>query len=111
MIVALNATIKDEEKCKAAMEAIVADAYAEDGTKTHWWCIADDGKSLFVLEQYDDADASIAHIMADPPSRGDFFASIDIVDVTVYCDLTPELKAMYDPLNPVYMSYYGGFSK
>ena len=93
------------------MEVIVADAYDEAGTKSHWWCRGEDGTSLFVLEQYEDADAMLVHLHADPPARSDFFASIDIVDVRIYCDVTPEIKAMFAPLNPVYMGYYGGFSK
>lgn len=111
IIVAMNAKIKDKAMCKQAMEAIVKEAYNEATTKSHWWCIGDDGETLFVLEQYDDTDAAIAHINANPPARGDFFTSIEVVNVIVYCNLTPELKEMFDPLNPIYMHYYGGFSK
>lgn len=111
IIVTLNATIKDHEKCKTAMEAVVADAYTESATKTHFWCLGEDGQSLFVLEQYDDAEAVLAHVRANPPSRNDFFASIDVVGIAVYGDVTAELRAVFAPLSPVYMGYYGGFSK
>ncbi len=111
IILALNAKITDQHKCKTAMEAITADAYDEATTKTHWWSIGEDGESLFVLEQYDDAEAAIAHIKANPPARQDFFESIQVVNIIIYCDLTPELKEMYAPLNPIFMKYYGGFSK
>ncbi len=111
IIIAMNAKIKDQAKCKKAMQEIVDAAYAEATTKSHWWCIGQDNESLFVLEQYDDATAAIAHINANPPARQDFFESIEVVNVLVYCDLTPELKEMLAPLNPVFMGYYGGFSK
>ncbi len=111
IILAMNAKIKDQVKCKKAMDEIVADAYAEETTKSHWWCVGEDSESLFVLEQYEDAAAAIAHVKANPPARADFFDAIEVVSVIVYCDLTPELKQMFEPLNPIYMSYYGGFSK
>ncbi len=111
IILAMNAKITDQEKCKKAMLAITAAAYTEETTKSHWWCIGEDGESLFVLEQYDDAEAAIAHVKSNPPARKDFFEAIQVVNVIVYCDLTPELKEMFAPLNPIYMNYYGGFSK
>ncbi len=111
IILAMNAKIKDEMKCKIAMQAIVEAAHKEATTKSHWWCVGEDGESLFVLEQYDDAAAAVVHIKANPPARADFFEAIEVVNVIVYCDLTAELKEMFKPLNPIYMSYYGGFSK
>ncbi|MEM7036543.1 MAG: hypothetical protein AAF570_06135 [Bacteroidota bacterium] len=111
IFVALNAIIKDEAQCKVAMAGVVEDAYAESGTKTHFWCRGEDGKSLFVLEQYADEKALIAHVMANPPSRAAFFESIEVVDVTVYGTVSGQIKAMFAPLNPGYMDYYGGYSK
>ena len=111
ILVALNASFKDEEKCKLAMEGLVEDAYAETGTKTHFWCRSKDGKSLFVLEQYEDEKALIEHVMANPPSRAAFFESIEVVDVTVYGTVPDNIKEMFAPLNPKYMNYYGGYSK
>ncbi len=46
----------------------------------------------------------------DGATRPVFYES-RVVNVIVYCDLTAELKEMFAPLNPIYMSYYGGFSK
>jgi len=111
ILVALNASFKDEEKCKKAMEGIVEHAYAETGTKTHFWCRSKDEKSLFVLEQYEDEKALIEHVMANPPSRAAFFESIEVVDVTVYGSVPDKIKEMFAPLNPAYMNYYGGYSK
>jgi len=111
ILVALNASFKDEEKCKVAMEGIVEGAYAESGTNSHFWCRSKDGKSLFVLEQYADEKALIEHVMANPPSRAAFFESIEIVDVTVYGTVSNQIKEMFAPLNPTHMNYYGGYSK
>ena len=111
ILVALNATFKDEEKCKVAMEGIVEHAYAESGTKTHFWCRSKDGKSLFVLEQYEDEKALLQHAMANPPSRATFFESIEVGDVSVYGTVSNNIKEMFAPLNPSYMNYYGGYSK
>lgn len=111
ILVALNAIFKDEEKCKAAMEGVVEEAYAEAGTKTHFWCKSKDGKSLFVLEQYEDEKALIEHIMANPPSRAAFIESVEVVDINVYGTVSDQAKQMLDPMNPKYMNYYGGYSK
>ncbi len=111
IFVTLNAKIKDVMKCKIAMQTIVEAAHKESTTKSHWWCIGEDNESLFVLEQYDDVASAMAHIQLSPPARQDFFESIEVVNVVAYGDLTTEIKEMLAPLNPIYMSYYGGFSK
>ena len=54
IFVTLNGTFKDEEKCRVAMETIVKDAHAAYGVNSHFWCRSIDGKSLFVLEQYEE---------------------------------------------------------
>jgi len=111
ILIALNASFKNEEKCKKAMEEIVKHAYTEDGTKTHFWCRSKDGKSLFVIEQYEDEKALTEHVMANPPSRADFFESIEVSNVIVYGTIPNNIKEMFTSLNPTYMNYYGGYSK
>lgn len=111
IVVVMNATFKDEAQCKIAMEGIVEGAYAESGTKTHYWCTSEDGKMLTVFEQYANEEALIEHVMANPPSRAAFFESIEVVDVKVYATVSDQIKEMFAPLNPTYMNYYGGYSK
>jgi len=111
ILVALNASFKDEAKCKEAMEGIVQATQDESGTKTHFWCKSKDGKSLFVLEQYEDEKALIEHAKANPPSGTTFFKSIDVNDVMVYGTVSDQVKEILDPINPDYMNYYGGYSK
>lgn len=57
IFVTMNATFKDEEKCRVAMETIVKDAHAAYGVNSHFWFRSEDGKSLFVLEQYENKKA------------------------------------------------------
>lgn len=111
ILVALNATFKDEEKCKIAMKEVVEYAFAENGTKTHFWCRSKDGKSLFVLEQYEDENALSEHVMTNPNSRAAFFESIELGDVKVYGTVPDNIKERFASLNPKYMNYYGGYSK
>ena len=111
ILVAMTATFKDEQKCKVAMQGVVEGAYAEAGTKTHFWCRTEDGHTLFVIEQYEDEKALTDHALANPPSRADFFESIEVSDVTVYGAVSDQVKDMFAPLNPIYMNYYGGYSK
>ena len=49
--------------------------------------------------------------MANPPSRADFFESIEVSDVKVYGTIPDNVKEMFASLNPLYMNYYGGYSK
>lgn len=111
ILVAMNATVIDEEKCNEAMEKVVEGAYAEPGAKTHFWCRSKDGKGLFVLEQYEDEKALVEHIMSDPPSRASFFESIEIGDVSIYGTVSDKTLDMLASLNPLHMNYYGGYSK
>jgi len=111
VLVATNASFKDEEKCKVAMEGLVEDAYAESGTNSHFWCRSKDDKALFVLEQYADEKALIEHLMANPTLRAAFFESIEVGDVTIYGTESDKIKEIFAPFNPTYMNYYGGYSK
>ena len=111
IIVATNASFKDEEKCKVAMEGLVENAYAESGTNSHSWFRSKDGKALFVLEQYEDEQALIEHLMANPTSKAAFFESIEVGDVNIYGTESNKIKEMFAFLNPTYMTYYGGYSK
>ena len=111
ILVATNASFKDEEKCKEAMKGIVEEAHAESGTNSHFWCRSKDGKALFVLEQYADDKALKEHVLANPTLRAAFFESIEVDDVTVYGTVSDKIKEMFDSLNPTYMNYYGGYSK
>ena len=57
IFVTMNATFKDEEKCRIAMETIVNDAHAAYGVTSHFWFRSRNGLSLFVVEQYADESA------------------------------------------------------
>ncbi len=111
ILVATNASFKDEEKCRVAMGGLVKDAYAESGTNSHFWCRSKDGKALFVLEQYADETALIEHLMANSTSRAAFFESIEVGDVNIYGTESDKVKEVFASLNPTYMNYYGGYSK
>jgi len=111
IFVTMNATFKDEEKCKVAMETIVNDAHAADGVNSHFWFRSKDGKSLFVLEQYDDKKSLVEAIKRFTKARISFFRSIKVTDVTVYGNVSTAIKLMFAALSPQYMSYYGGYSK
>ncbi len=111
VLIATNASFKDEEKCKAAMETIVKDAHAESGANSHFWCRSKDGKSLFVLEQYADEEAFAEHLKGSSPAQATFFESIEVIDATIYGNISDNTKEMLRPLSPRHMSYYGGYSK
>jgi quinol monooxygenase YgiN len=111
IFVTMNATFKNEEKCRVAMETIVSDAHAAEGVNSHFWFRSQDGKSLFVLEQYDNKKALVEAIKRFTTARISFFTSIKVVDVSVYGNASTAIKLMFAPLSPKYMGYYDGFSK
>ncbi len=111
IFVTMNATFKNEEKCRAAMETIVTDAHAAYGVNSHFWFRSKDGKSLFVLEQYADELALRKAIRRFTSARIAFFRSIKVVDVAVYGTVSNMIRVMFAPLRPQYMDYYGGYSK
>lgn len=111
IFVTMNATFEDEEKCRVAMETIVKDAHAAYGVNSHFWFRSKDGKSLFVLEQYEDKKALRKAIRRFTSARISFFRSIKVIDVSVYGSISTSSKLMFAVLKPKYMDYYGGYSR
>jgi len=111
IFVTLNGTFKDEEKCRVAMETIVNDAHAAYGVNSHFWFRSQDGKSLFVLEQYEDKKALRQAIMRFTTARISFFRSIEVIDISIYGTVSISSKLMFAAMRPQYMDSYGGYSK
>ena len=111
IFVTMNALFRDEEKCRVAMETIVKDAHAAYGVDSHFWFISEDGKSLFVIEQYKDLQALRKAIRRFTFARISFFRSIKVTDVTVYGNVSSDIKFMFAILKPRYMDCYLGYSK
>lgn len=111
VVVATHARFKGEEEAKLAMEGAAGSAHVGSGAKTHFWCRSKDRTAFFILEQYDDEQALIEHDVANPAARADLFESIGGGDAAVYGSESNQVKEMFAPLNPTYLSYYGGYSK
>lgn len=111
VFVTMLATFKDEERCRVAMETIVSDAHAADGVTSHFWFRSDDGASLFVIEQYENEGALRSAVRRFTSARLSFFRSIKVAEVAVHGDVSFVIKAMFFPLRPTYMTYFGGYSK
>jgi len=111
IFVTLDATFRDEERCRVAMETIVNDAHAAYGVNSHFWFQSKDGKSLFVVEQYADAEALRMAIRRFTSARVSFFRSIKGSKISIYGDATFGIKAMFSLMRPKHMNYYGGFAK
>lgn len=111
VIVATRAELRDEGKCSAAMERITNQAYANTGAKSHFWCKGKHGRSLLILEQYEDETALREHASSILQSDADFDASFRIADVKIYGAASEQVKETFAAHNPEYMSYFGGYSK
>lgn len=111
VFVTMHATFKDEEKCRVAMETIVSDAHAAYGVHSHFWFRSDDGRSLFVVEQYADERALRMAVRRFTSARVSFFRSIKVDEVAIYGDVSFIIKMLFAALRPKYMSYHDGYSK
>jgi len=111
ILVGINAHFKNEEKCKEAMKELVKDTYPKSGINSHFWCTSKDGKSLFILKQFENEKSLISHLVANSSLKVDFFETIEVIDTTVYGTLAEKTKEIFTNLNPTYMNYYGGYSK
>lgn len=111
IFVTMNATFTNEERCRVAMETIVKDAHAAYGVNSHFWFRSNNGKSLFVLEQYEDKKALRKAIRRFTSARISFFRSIKVINVSVYGSISTSSRLMFAALRPQYMDYYGGYSK
>jgi hypothetical protein len=66
------------------METIVNDAHAAFGVNSHFWFQSNDGKSLFVLEQYENKKALSQAIRRFTLARVSFFQSITDINIALY---------------------------
>lgn len=111
IFVTMNATFKDEEKCRVAMETIVKDAHAAYGVNSHFWFRSEDGKSLFVLEQYENKKALRKAVRRFTSARMSFFKSIKDYNISIYGNPSFSSKIMFALFRPPYFKYYSGYSK
>ena len=111
IIIATSAEIRDEEKCIAAMENIVKNTHSKSATKSHFWCKGNDGKSLRILEQYEDEKALIERAIPDEYTESDFTASTRITDVMIYRAVSEQTKEQFAAHRPKLMNYFGGYPK
>ncbi len=97
-----------EKVMRDMIEAVVP----EEGTIHYEWYVGQDGEQLSVYERYVDAAAAIKHVSTSWSAAAERFMSVvDITEFIVYSDLTPEVQALVEGLNPVYMKPVGGFRK
>ena len=66
------------------METIVNDAHAAFGVNSHFWFQSNDGKSLFVLEQYENKKALSQEIRRFTLARVSFCQSITDINIALY---------------------------
>lgn len=102
--------ITDKKMFREAMERLVPLTQAESGAMLYWWC-TDEEDRFFVLERYLNSNAAIVHMNNSSEFGKLFFGSTEVVEFRIYSDVSPELKEILSPLNPLYMSYYAGFSR
>lgn len=109
VFIATNATFEDDAAVNDLAARSAERTHAEAGIGSHFWARND--RALFVLEQYANESELVAHLRADTSSRAALHEAADVRDVTVYGARSDAVTAMLAPLDPTYMTYYGGYSK
>ena len=87
------------------------DAHTAFGVNSHFWCKGNDGKSLMILEQYEDEKALIELAITDEYADSDFTVSTRITDVMIYRAVSEQTKEQFAAHRPKLMNYFGGYPK
>jgi quinol monooxygenase YgiN len=98
---------------KALMREMVEGTQRDEpGALNYEWFIADDGKSLHLYERYADPDAAMVHRENFAQKyRERFVTCLTITKMTLYGNLTSEIRAAFAPPDRVYMSMADGFAR
>ena len=98
---------------KALMREMVEGTQRDEpGALAYEWCIADDGTSVHLYERYADPDAAMVHRRNFAEKyRERFLTCLTITNMTLYGNLTSEIRAAFAPSNPVYMPLADGFAR
>ena len=101
------------EKLEALMREMVEGTRRDEaGALNYEWFIADDGKSLHLYERYADPGAVMVHRKHFAEKyRERFSACLTITRMTLYGNLTSEIRAAFAPSDPVYLRMAAGFAR
>ena len=110
--VQLNVREGKLEDSRALAEEMCASATNEPGAVQYEWFCAEDGSISHFLEEYKDSEASIAHLQTFLSQFvGRFLECFEPTGLFVYGAPSDALKAILEPLGPVYLGMVTGFAR
>ena len=112
----VRANIKEglEAQLRGAMQSISATASAQEpdfATYTHF---SEDGRAVTFVNLASDSAALAEHfaIAGDNPATPQMMATLELTDVEIYGELTPDVEAMVAGMNPTrYIPNVGTFDR
>ena len=109
----LTLEVKDGqlEAFRAVMADLVASTRSEAGTLVYEWYISEDGRTVQILERFEDTAAYLTHGDGFAPFAERFLATVDIRGFTVFGDPDDEARERLSGLGPNYMAGLGGFRR
>jgi len=99
------------EAFRGVMEDLVASTRAERGTLVYEWYISEDGRTVQILERFEDTAAYITHGDGFTHFAERFLATVDLRSFTVLGDPDEGARIRLDGLGPTYMAGLGGFRR
>jgi quinol monooxygenase YgiN len=98
---------------KTLMKEMVEATWAnEPRTLGYEWCISEDGTTCHTYERYADSAAAVTHLKSvGEKFSARYFAAVEPKQLIVTGTPDDELKAIFAPLNPVYLKPVAGFTR
>ncbi len=96
-----------------AKDIIAAVESTEPGTLSYEWHITENGKTCFVDEWYDGAEAGLAHLNGEAPKMLPKLLEIsEFTSLKVLCDISsPELTEKLASFGACFAGHTGGFTR
>lgn len=109
----LTLEVKDGqlEAFRGVMEDLVASTREEPGTLVYEWYLSEDGRTVQILERFEDTAAYLTHGDGFAPFAERFLATVDIRSFTVFGDPDEGARERLAGLSPTYMAGLGGFRR
>ncbi len=94
------------------MNEMVVSTLQEPGTLIYEWFLSEDGKTCHLYERYADNAAAMVHATHFGTKFADrFLACLEPTSLSVYGELSPELRAAHESFGANFLDWLGGFHR
>jgi quinol monooxygenase YgiN len=109
----LTVTTDHLDQFKPLVAKLVAATKNEPGALEYEYTVADDGKTIDIVERYSDSKAALAHLTDNfvPNFSKEFFALATPARFVIYGAPSDDFKKAVDGFHPIYMTAFDGFTR